>query len=99
MKLETISKKLEKRSGLIYFFSKRTFGPPTRVQSDRGTEFKGAVKTFLKMCGIQNTESRPYHPQSQGKIERSHGTWKTKLKFDILNGAPGNIASFRQNIE
>ena len=40
----------------------------------RGTEFKGAVKTFLKMCGIQNIESRPYHPQSQGKIERSHGT-------------------------
>ena len=69
-----------------------------RVQSDRGTEFKGAVKTFLKMCGIQNIESWPYHPQSQGKIERSHGTWKTKLRFDILNGVPGNIASFRQNI-
>ena len=70
-----------------------------RVQSDRGTEFKGAVKTFLKMCGIQNIESRLYHPQSQGKIERSHGTWKTKLRFDILNGVPGNIASFRQNFE
>ena len=26
----------------------RTFGPPTRVQSDRGTEFKGAVKTFFE---------------------------------------------------
>ena len=43
------------------------------------------------MCGIQNIESRPYHPQSQGKIERSHGTWKTKLRFDILNGVPGKI--------
>ena len=72
-------------------FSIRTFGPPTRVQSDRGTEFKGAVKTFFKKCGIKNIESRPHHPQSQGKIERSHGTWKTKLRFDILNGAPDKI--------
>ena len=72
-------------------FSIRTFGPPTRVQSDRGTEFKGAVKTFFKKCGIKNIESRPHHPQSQGKIERSHGTWKTKLRFDILNGIQGKI--------
>ena len=57
-------------SRLIYFFSIRTFGPPTRVQSDRETEFKGAVKNFLKECGIQNIESQPYHPQSQGKIKR-----------------------------
>ena len=63
-------------SELIYFFSKRTFGPLTRVQSDRGTEFKRAVKTFLKRSDIQNIESRPYHPQSQGKHERSHCTRK-----------------------
>ena len=62
------------------------FGPPTRVQSDRETKFKGAAKTFLKKCGIQNIKSPPYHPQSPGKIERSHDTWKTKLRFDILNG-------------
>ena len=78
-------------SGRIYFFPIRTFGPPTRVQSDRGTEFKGVVKTFLKKCGIQNIESQLYHSQSQGKIERSHGRWKTKLRFDILNGVPGKI--------
>ena len=65
-------------SELIYFFSIRTFGPLTRVQSGRGTEFKGAVKTFLKRSGIQNTEYRSYHPQSQGKHERSHCTWKNQ---------------------
>ena len=78
----------------MYFFSIRTFGPQSRAQSDRETEFKGAVKTFLKKCGIQNIESRPYHPQSQGKTERSHSTWKTKLRFDILNGVPGKIALY-----
>ena len=29
--------------------------------------------------------------QSQGKIERSHGTWITELRFDILNSVPGKI--------
>ena len=58
-------------------------GPPKRVQSDRGTEFQGAVKVFFKRCGIQHITSRAYHPQAQGKIERSHGTWKNRLR--ILN--------------
>ena len=53
---------------IIYIFSIRTFGPPTRIHSDRGTQFKGAVKTFLKKCGIQNIESWPHDRQSQGKI-------------------------------
>ncbi|CAC5398963.1 unnamed protein product [Mytilus coruscus] len=28
--------------------------------------------------------SSSYHPQSQGKIERSHGTWKDKIRFDLI---------------
>ena len=35
---------------LLYRF--RLIGPPKRVQSDRGTEFQGAVKVFFKRCGI-----------------------------------------------
>ena len=54
------------------------------VQGDRGTQFKGAVKTFFKKCSIQNIESWPYHSQSQGKIEISHDPRKTALRFDIL---------------
>ena len=41
--------------------------------------------------GIRKLESRAYHPQSQGKIERSHGTWKTKLRFDIQRMGEGNF--------
>ena len=63
---------------LLFHTSFPTFGPLTRVQSDRGTEFKGAVKTFVNRSGIQNIESRPYHPQSQGKNKRSYGTWKNQ---------------------
>ena len=67
-------------------------GPPKRVQSDRGTEFQGAVKVFFKRCGIQHITSRAYHPQAQGKIERSHGTLKNKLRYDILNCVEGDMS-------
>ena len=49
-----------------------------RVQSDRRTKFKGAVKTFMNRSGIPNIESRSYYPQSQGKKERLYGTWKNQ---------------------
>ena len=61
----------------------RTYGPPKRVQSDRGGEFQGATKAFLEKVGIEHIRSRAYHPQSQGKCERSHGTWKRKIQFDL----------------
>ena len=31
--------------------------------------------------------SAPYHPQSQGKLERSHATWKQKLRYDMIERA------------
>ena len=59
---------------LTFIFLIKTFGRLTRVQSDRETEFKGAVKTFSKRSEIQNIESRPYHSQCQGKNDRLHGS-------------------------
>ena len=76
----------------LYHF--RLIGPPKRVQSDRFTEFQGAVKVFFKRCGIQHITSRAYDPQAQGKIERSHGTWKNKRRYDILNCVEGDIYFF-----
>ena len=67
-------------------------GPPKRVQSDRGTEFQGAVKVFFKRFGIQYIASRAYHSQAQGKIERSHETSKNKLRYDILNCVEGDMS-------
>ena len=52
------------------------FGPTKEIQTDRGTEFQGAVKDLAKKCNIKMFQDRPYYPQSQGKIERSHGSWK-----------------------
>ena len=62
----------------VLFFHKTIWSTNESPDSDRGTEFKGAVNTFLKRSGIQNIESRPYHPQSKGKNERSHVTRKNQ---------------------
>ena len=47
-------------------------GSPRVVQSDQGSEFKGAVTQLCRDMNIKTIYSRPYHPQSQGKVERSH---------------------------
>ena len=43
-------------------------GPPHRLQSDQGNEFKGVVKELMAAMKVNIIYSRPYHPQSQGKV-------------------------------
>ena len=62
----------------VLLFHKTIWSTNESPDGDRGTEFKGTVNTFLKRSGIQNIESRPYHPQSKGKNERSHVTRKNQ---------------------
>ena len=59
-------------------------GPPKNLQSDRGSEFKKEVKTFCNLWKIRRTSSRAYHPQSQGKVERSHRELRNKIHFDMV---------------
>ena len=59
-------------------------GPPDRLQSDRGLEFHGCVENICKKYKIRGIRSRPYHPQSQGKVERSHRRWRDKMMYDLL---------------
>lgn len=60
-------------------------GPPEILQSDQGTEFKGVVKVICEALNVRIINSAAYSPQTQGKDERSHRTWKEKIKFDIVN--------------
>jgi len=61
------------------------FGKPKIIQHDRGREFDGEVKRLLKVLNIKNIKSRPYHPQSQGKVERMHKTLKQKIAYDLTH--------------
>ena len=59
-------------------------GPPDRLQSDQGLEFHGHVENICKNYKIRRIRSRPYHPQSQGKVERLHRRLHDKMMFDLL---------------
>ena len=59
-------------------------GPPSIIQSDQGGEFKGALKRLCRRMKIKMIHSRPYHPPSQGKVERSHGYLRSKIEYDFI---------------
>lgn len=56
-------------------------GFPREIQSDRGSNFMpGHFAQALAQLGIKHSVSAPYHPESQGAVERFHGTLKTMLR-------------------
>ena len=58
-------------------------GPSGVLQHDQGREFDGAVNKLCKKLGIKVIKGRPYHPQSQGKIERAHRSLKKKIAYNL----------------
>ncbi len=51
---------------LLHIFS--DFGTPSVIQSDRGSEFMGAVERVAKLLQVKMVHSSVRHPQSQGKV-------------------------------
>ena len=48
-----------------------------RIISDNGPQFIAKdFKEFIRICGMTHVKTSPYYPQSNGKIERWHGTLK-----------------------
>ena len=66
-------------SQLLKIFT--TYGFPREIQSDRGTNFTSGLFTqTLREFNIKHTLASPYHPESQGALERHHQTLKSLLK-------------------
>ncbi|GFO34940.1 gypsy retrotransposon integrase-like protein 1 [Plakobranchus ocellatus] len=61
-------------------------GFPCEIQSDRGQQFMSQVlREFISLTNIKQFLSSPYHPQTNGVVERFHSTLKgmlRKLAFD-----------------
>ena len=51
------------------------FGALARLLSDRGTSFTSSIiEELCKILGIKQLQTMPYHPQTNGLVERSHQT-------------------------
>lgn len=69
----TVAKKLTDE----YFFR---FSPPEQLHSDQGRQFESElVAEVCKLLGIHKTRTSPYHPQSDGMIERFNRTMLNML--------------------
>lgn len=68
---------------LMGFFS--LFGFPKTIQTDRGTNFMSRVfAQAMRQLAVHHVTSSPYHPQTQGALERFHQTLKSMLKCFCL---------------
>ena len=54
-----------------------------RLLSDNGASYvSGDLAKWLEQKGMSHVRSAPYHPQTQGKIERWHQTLKNRILLD-----------------
>jgi transposase InsO family protein len=55
-------------------------GTPARLLSDNGPQFTSAeFASFLAGHGVEHTRTRPWHPWTNGRIERLFGTFKSTV--------------------
>ena len=65
-----------------------------RIISDNGPQFIARdFKEFIRVMGMTHVRTSPYYPQSNGKLERWHGTLKHEC---IRPGAPASLEEVRQ---
>ena len=59
------------------------------VQHDQGRKFEGAVAALCKKLSIKVAKGRPYHQQSQGRVERAHQSFKKIMHGLLVMGKAG----------
>eukprot|EP00731_Ephydatia_muelleri_P037077 Em0391g6a len=62
------------------------YGAPACLHTDQGRNFESnLVKEICRLLGIVKTRTTPYHPQSDGMIERFNRTLLSMLKRAIID--------------
>ena len=64
----------------------------------RGTRYSGSAKDFkqfVRLMGLTHVRTSPYYPQSNGKLERWHGTLKREC---IRPTAPASLDEARRRV-
>lgn len=68
-----------------------------RIISDNGPQFIAKeFKAFIKLCGMTHVRTSPYYPQSNGKLERFHQSYKREC---IRPKTPLSMEDARQETE
>lgn len=74
-------------------------GPPKIIQSDNGSEFANtSVKKAISKALAELRLSAAYHPQSNGKVERHVGIFKSIL-FKLLHDNKEQITQWSQHVK
>ena len=72
------------------------FGAPARYLSDRGANFMNSmIDAMCKILGVKRLWTMPYHPQTNGLVERLHQTIMgmiRKLREDKKANWPSHLA-------
>ncbi len=67
-----------------------------RIISDNGPQFIARdFKEFIRVTGITHVRTSPFYPQSNGKLERFHGSLKREC---VRPSAPGSLDEARSRI-
>ncbi len=68
-----------------------------RIISDNGPQFIAKdFKEFIRISGMTHVKTSPYYPQSNGKLERFHGTIKEEC---IRPGVPLSLDDARRMVQ
>jgi transposase InsO family protein len=71
-------------------------GVRPRIISDNGPQFIARdFKEFIRLLGMTHVRTSPYYPQSNGKLERWHGSLKREC---IRPAAPASLEEARRRV-
>lgn len=72
-------------------------GEKPRIISDNGPQFIARdFKTFVRIQGMTHVRTSPYYPQSNGKLERWHGSLKREC---IRPMCPATVEEAREQVQ
>lgn len=68
------------------------FGVPLEIISDQGKQFESRLfRQLAKLCGSRVKHTTPYHPQTNGLVERWHRTLKSAIRCTNSNDWVGAL--------